>query len=135
MFKKNWRVSVVSTLDGHFVQKTGPNKPGTECIVSLRKWFVEQRILVRIYADNVSRGPKQSIAVVAFVNSLLQSGWTPDQYKGEPGELVVPMRFNVPPTQDFAKRWWRCLVARHVAARRPEVRLPDTTYCRHGAIS
>jgi hypothetical protein len=116
MFKKSWRVSVVSTLDGHFAQKSGPNKPGADCTVSIRKWFGEQRINVRIYADNVSRGPKRSIAVVAFVNTLLQSGWTPDEYKGEPGELVVPMRFNVPPTHDFAKWWWKILVRRHAVA-------------------
>jgi hypothetical protein len=107
MFKKRWRVSVVSKLDGHFVQKSGPSKPGTECTVSLRWWFGERRIQVLIYADNISRGPKQSIAVVAFVNSLLQSGWTPDQFRGDGGELVVPVRFKVPATSADAKPWWR----------------------------
>ncbi|HEY4232074.1 MAG TPA: hypothetical protein VGM76_01480 [Lacipirellulaceae bacterium] len=83
--------------------------------MSLRKWFGEQRILVRIYADNVSRGPNQSVAVVAFINSLLQSGWTPDQFQGEPGELVVPVRFKIPANSGCAKPWWSRLVVGQIA--------------------
>jgi hypothetical protein len=107
MAKQNWRVSVVSKVDARFAQKSGPNKPGTDCTVSLRDSSGEQRVLVRIYADNVSRGPNQAKAVTGYIGSLLQSGWTPAQYTGEPGELVVPMRFQVPPNDNWEKPWWR----------------------------
>jgi hypothetical protein len=107
MAKKHWRVSVVSKLDARFAQKSGPPKPGTDCTVLLSNGSGEQRILVRIYADNVARGPNQATAVAGFVNNLLHSGWTPAEYKGEPGELVVPTRFQAPPNNERTKLWWK----------------------------
>jgi hypothetical protein len=111
MTKKRWQISVISKEDGKFPQKSGPDKPGTECTVSLNGGTGEKRILVRIYADNVSRGLKQAVAVTAYLNGLLESGWTPAEYQGEPGELLVPMRFKVPPISDRAAPRWRVCFA------------------------
>lgn len=107
MSKQTWRISVVSKADDRFPQKSGPPKPGTDCTVLIGNRSTEHRVIVRIYADNVSRGPKQAGAVLAYINSLLESGWTPAQYQGAPGEIVVPMRFQVPPDSVRAKSWWK----------------------------
>jgi hypothetical protein len=107
MTKKRWKISVVNKLDGKFPQKSGPEKPGTECSVVMNDGSGDQHLVVRIYADNVSRGPKQATAVTAYLNGLLESGWTPADYQGAPGELLVPMRFKVPTNCDRAKPWWK----------------------------
>ena len=112
MAKKRWKISVISKLDGKFPQKTGPDKPGTECSVVMNDGSGDQHLVVRIYADNVSRGPKQAAAVTAYLHSMLEYGWTPAQYQGTPGELLVPMRFKLPANTDRRDPWWKlCLFA------------------------
>jgi hypothetical protein len=106
MAKERWRVSFVEKVDADFSQIKGPRKLGTDCTVAVRDGSSTQRVIVRIFADNISRGPRQADAVIAYVQSLLDSGWTPEQYNREPGELVVPVRFQVPPRIE-RKPWWR----------------------------
>jgi len=106
MAGKSWRVSFVEKVDAEFGQKSGPRKRGTDCTVAVTDGTITQRIIVRIYADNISRGAKQADAVVAYMHSLLDSGWTPAQYKREPGEPTVPTRFDVPLRID-REPWWR----------------------------
>ena len=106
MAKQRWRVSFVDKVNGDFSQIKGPRKRGTDCTVAVSDGACTHRVVVRIYADNVSRGTKQADAVIAYVQSLLDSGWTPEQYNREPGELVVPVRFKVLPRIE-RKPWWR----------------------------
>jgi hypothetical protein len=106
MAKKRWQVEFVDKFDADFSQFKGPRKRGTDCTVAVSDGSNTQRIIVRIYVDNVSRGPKQADAVVAYVRSLLDSGWTPEQYNREPGELVVPVRLQVLLPIE-RKPWWR----------------------------
>ena len=66
----------------------------------------QNRVFVRAYADDVGKIADQDEArlVIAYVASLLESGWSPLQYKGTPGELVVP-RQSAPPS--VKRPWWR----------------------------
>jgi hypothetical protein len=103
-----WQVSVLNGLSAHFEQPSGPSKAGTDWAVWLTNGAGERRILVRIYEDNLAKGPKaQAKAVLKCVASLLQSGWYPDEYKGKPGELTVPTNFNAGTADSIAKPWWR----------------------------
>src|SRR4051794_5852922 len=101
-----WGISLLGGLSAHFFQEDGSSKPGTDFAVSLNNGSGEKRILVRIYDDNCARGSKQQAeAVVGYVATLLQSGWTPDQYKEEPGELVVPKDVCPDPSIIRQKPW------------------------------
>ena len=86
-----WQLSILSGLSAHFKQPGGSSKAGTDWIVSLVNSAGEKRILVRMYDDHAAKEPNaKAAAILNYVGSLLQSGWSPDQYMGEPGELVVP---------------------------------------------
>jgi hypothetical protein len=103
-----WRITVIDGLSAHFYTETGESKPGTDWAVSLKDRTGERRVLVRIYDDNVARGPRQQAeAVIACLARQLNSGWNPDTYKGEPGELVVPTQFSPMPNEYQPKPWWR----------------------------
>jgi len=103
-----WRIAVIDGLSAHFYTATGESKPGTDWAVSLKSGGSEKRILVRVYDDNVARGPRQQTeAVIAFVARLINSGWSPDQYSGKPGELVVSVDFCPMPNEYEPTPWWR----------------------------
>jgi hypothetical protein len=105
---EGWRITVLGMLSAHFYTDKGESKPGTDWAVSLKVGASEKRILVRVYDDNVARGPRQQAeAVIAFLARLINSGWTPDSYKGEPGELIVPADFCPMPNEYQPKPWWR----------------------------
>ena len=44
MTKKRWKISVVNKLDGKFPQKSGPDKPGTECTVVMNDGSGDQHL-------------------------------------------------------------------------------------------
>jgi hypothetical protein len=103
-----WRITVTRGLSAHFYTESGVSKPGSDWAVSLKRGRSEKRILVRIYDDNVARGElQQTHAIIAFVARLIDSGWTPDDYKAQPGELVVPTQFRPRPEDYQPKPWWR----------------------------
>ena len=89
---EGFNVRVLQGLRAHFKQPSGPSRPGTDWAISLTNLRGERRILVRTYADDVGHVSQEQDARLAleYVGKLIQSGWSPDQYKGEPGELVVP---------------------------------------------
>ncbi len=65
-------------------------------MISLANSAGERKIIVRTYGDDIGQlSPEQEAQLaVEYVGHLIQSGWSPDQYGGEPGELVVPMGFG-----------------------------------------
>jgi hypothetical protein len=85
---------VLRGLRAHFNQPSAPSRPGTDWAISLTNSAGERRILVRTYAEDVGGLSQEQEAQLAveYVGQLIQSGWSPDQYRGEPGELVVPKR-------------------------------------------
>jgi hypothetical protein len=93
---EGFHVRAVRGLRAHFNQPSGPSRPGTDWVVALTNSTGERQILVRTYADEVGeRSPAQEAELaVEYVGHLIQNGWTPDQYRDEPGELVVPRGFG-----------------------------------------
>lgn len=88
----SWQATVTNGLHAHFKQSDGPSRPAVEWSVVLNNGTDERTILVRSYADEGrSVEPNEEIPrVLAFIDRLLGTGWTPADYQNEPGELVVP---------------------------------------------
>lgn len=111
MAEAGWNVSVTGALRAHFKQPAGPSRAGADWSVSLVGDGAQHRVMVRTYADDFGSLAEADEArvVVAYVGQLIESGWTPDQYTGKPGELVVPREMPLPPgVQPGSKRpWWR----------------------------
>lgn len=65
-------------------------------MISLANSAGERKILVRTYTDDVGElSPEQEAQLaVEYIGHLIQTGWSPEQYRGEPGELVVPKGFG-----------------------------------------
>jgi hypothetical protein len=114
---EGFNVRVLNGLRAHFKQASGPSRPGTDWAISLTNSSGEHRILVRTYADDAGRRSQEREAQLAveYVGHLIQSGWSPDQYRGAPGELVVPKGFGsaqgtapsqAPGTGAAVKRSW-----------------------------
>jgi hypothetical protein len=93
---EGFNVRALQGLRAHFKQASGPSRPGADWAISLTNSTGERKILVRTYADDVGQlSPEQEAQLaVAYVGHLIQTGWVPDQYRGEPGELVVPKGFG-----------------------------------------
>ena len=89
---KGFNVRVLQGLRADFKQPSGPSRAGTDWAISLTSSSGERRILVRTYANDVGPISQEQEARLAleYVGQLIRSGWSPDQYRGEPGELVVP---------------------------------------------
>lgn len=101
---EDWTITVLSALRAQFRQRAGPSRAGADWAVALRHGGEdEKRVTVRTYADDVGAVPREREAemVVDYVKGLLASGWTPEQFRWRPGELVVP--------SPVVKRrgWWR----------------------------
>jgi hypothetical protein len=100
----DWTITVLSALRAQFRQPAGPSRAGADWAVSLRHGADdEKRVMVRTYADDVGAVPREQEAelVVDYLKRLLASGWTPEQYRWRPGELVVPA-----PSEN-KRAWWR----------------------------
>ena len=92
---EGFNVRALQGLRAHFKQPSGPSRPGADWAISLTNSAGERKILVRTCADDIGQlSPEQEAQlVVQYVGHLIQTGWSPDQYRGEPGELVVPKGF------------------------------------------
>ena len=92
---EGFHVRALQVLRAHFNQPSGPSRAGADWVIALTNSAGERRILVRTYADNVGElSPAQEADLaVEYVGHLIQTGWSPDQYRDEPGELVVPRGF------------------------------------------
>jgi hypothetical protein len=90
----DWQIAVQTGLSAHFRQPNGPARPGIDWIILLTNGTETKKILVRDYLDDTAgRSQEQSgKSAVEFVGNLLRTGWTPKDYKGQPGELIVPAR-------------------------------------------
>jgi hypothetical protein len=88
---RSFDVQVTSALRAHFRQPDGSSRPGTDWVVLLADRDEEHRILVRSYSDDaVATSVAQQMETVCdFVRTLLRSGWSPNDYRGLPGELVL----------------------------------------------
>jgi hypothetical protein len=106
-----WRISVGSALRSSFRQATGPSRPGADWVVELKGDRESKKVLVRIFSDEVvGLTTAQEASVAArYVADLLESGWTPEEYRGQPGELTVSPQPNLqkPKIKAPAKPWWR----------------------------
>ena len=63
------------------------------------------------YADDVAgRDQRGEVSAVAeYVAAILRVGWTPDQWKGGPGELTLSRSMPGGKTDsgEMKKPWWR----------------------------
>jgi hypothetical protein len=93
---EGFNVRAIQGLRAHFKQASGPSRAGADWALALTNSAGERRILVRTYADDVGQlSPEQEAQLaVEYVGHLIRSGWSPDQYRGESGELVVPKGFG-----------------------------------------
>jgi hypothetical protein len=93
---EGFNIRAVQGLRAHFKQPSGPSRPGADWAISLTNSAGERKVLVRTYADAIGQlSPEQEAQLaVDYVGHLIQTGWSPDQYRGEPGELVVPKGFR-----------------------------------------
>jgi hypothetical protein len=92
---EGFNVRALQGLRAHFKQPSGPSRAGADWAISLTNSAGERVILVRTYADEMAQlSPEQEAQLaVEYVGHLIQTGWSPDQYRGELGELVVPKGF------------------------------------------
>ena len=114
---ESWNLSVVDGLRAHFKQAQGPSRAGTDWAVSLANSGGERLVLVRVYADDivVSSQEQEAQQVLNYVAGLLKLGWSPEQYRGEPGELTLapqkltlaPQNMSVADVQPASRPWWR----------------------------
>jgi hypothetical protein len=105
-----WQITVLQGLKAHFKQPQGTSKPGTDWAVAVRNGAQEYRILVRAFAEDVGDcGQDGEVAIVIqFVAGLLNQGWTPDRWTGQPGELTVsPSQAEHESAAGPTKPWWR----------------------------
>ena len=88
--QSKWVIQVTGYLQAHFYQDDGSSRPGIDCAVSLTNDSETKGILVRAYDDAVINAPPEEVSrlIECYVASLVDSGWSPDDYKRKPGELV-----------------------------------------------
>jgi hypothetical protein len=106
-----WTISITGALRAHFKQPRGPSKPGADWSVALTRQGRTSRLMVRVYAEDVTgyTPEEEAKAVARYVNGLLQSGWSPETYQGAPSELTFPLPpLSAAVVAAHAKRpWWR----------------------------
>lgn len=84
-----WNVTVLGNfMRAHFKQADGPSRPGILWAVVISDGKVETKVLVQSYDTGLA--PEQDAQrVMSHMAKLIQSGWTPEDYTGAPGELIV----------------------------------------------
>lgn len=100
---KNWRVSVSSGLSAYFKQPTGKSRAGTDWAVTLECDGATKGLFVRSYQDETgNQQPAQIASAIAnFIQQKIKEGWDPEQYQGDPGELVLPAPASNKPRWKF----------------------------------
>ena len=100
---KNWRISISNGLSAHFNQPTGPSRAGTDWVVNLECDGETKALLVRSYQDETGdQQPAQiASAITHFIQQKINGGWDPEQYQGDPGELVLPAQVSKKPRWKF----------------------------------
>lgn len=90
----SYQVSILNALHAFFNQPSGPSREGTDWALSFDGPTGNHRVIIRAYDDDWGgmTPQQQSEVVYDFVGFLFKAGWTPDRYKGEPGEIVIPPR-------------------------------------------
>jgi hypothetical protein len=86
-----WKISVQDGLRAYFLQPDGSSRLGIDWTVQLDDGRDKKQVVVRAYlenADSIKTG-EESRLVASFVQSLLDSGWTPRDWTGRPGELTT----------------------------------------------
>jgi hypothetical protein len=96
---KNWRISVSNGLSAHYKQPTGSSRAGTDWFVNLECDGEKIGLLVRSYQDETGNmQPAQIASAIAnFIQQKINTGWDPEQYEGNPGELVLPAQVSKKP--------------------------------------
>jgi len=91
-----WLLTGMAGLSCHMKQPNGPSRPATVWTIRAESGNIQKMLLVQDYRDDpAGRTSEESAAgAMQFVVELIQSGWSPNDYKGKPGELVVPDRTN-----------------------------------------
>lgn len=88
---RSFGVAVLNGLRAHFKQPDGTSRAGTDWLVVVTFDGREYRVLVRAYDDEFSgiEVEQQVEMVRVFIDRKIRSGWSPDRYRGTPGELVL----------------------------------------------
>ena len=86
-------IEITECLTAYFYKPNGSSKPGTDWAVSMRENAKEYKVIVRSYKETLAGlNQKQQIEIVIqYIINLLNKGWHPKQFKGEPGELTLPI--------------------------------------------
>jgi hypothetical protein len=94
--RDGWVLTGMNGLSCHMKQPNGPSRPATLWTIKAESGTIQKMLLVQDYADDPGgRTSEQSAAAaMQFVMELIRSGWSPNDYKGEPGELIVPDRIR-----------------------------------------
>jgi len=104
-----WAIHVNDVLRAHFKQPSGPSRAGADYAVTLKSGTETRQVIVRLYTDGKERSTQQEVfAVTDYLMNRLLSGWSPNDYTGMPGELVVPPPSPTAPPESGAKKpWWK----------------------------
>jgi hypothetical protein len=88
------QLSIESGLRANYLQDEGPSRPGTDWSVVLSGVDAEERLSVRTYEDGTPResAEEHATAVLAYLEQLLEEGWSPDEESGSRG-ITVPDDF------------------------------------------
>jgi hypothetical protein len=87
---RDWKIFVGQGLHAYFKQPTGPSRSGADWIVDLSPpegSAAPYRVVVRVYDQDVA-GQAVGDLIVQFLRDLIDSGWSPADYRGVPGELT-----------------------------------------------
>jgi hypothetical protein len=100
---KNWRISVINGLSAHFKQPVGKSRAGIDWMVHLECDGETKQLFVRSYKDETGdMQPAQIASAIAnFIQQKFNNGWDPEQYKGNPGEIVLPAQVSNKPRWKF----------------------------------
>lgn len=105
------KIGVSSGLQAHFKQDNGPSRLGTDWAVSLDDGIAKQTIMVRTYNDESAHVSDQQMvdAIIKFILDKISCGWSPSDYKFEPGELTVsPDYYKNSNNVKLSNRpWWK----------------------------
>ncbi len=111
--QKGWTISVSNGLRASFLQPDGPSRLGTDWLVIMSLGNQQHKVFVRAYADEFPQisKKKESELILGYVARLLDGGWSPSEYRGQPGELtykgaLLPSNSLPKPTK---RSWWKFL--------------------------